>query len=156
MANTYSQIFLQLIFAVRNREALITSEFEAELFKYISGIIKNQGQKLFAINGTKDHIHILISLEPTCRISDLVRIIKSDSSEWINHKRLSKFKFNWQEGYGAFSYGASQIREVIGYINNQKEHHKRSGFREEYLQFLKKFEIQFDEKYIFEFFQNEV
>jgi putative transposase len=156
MANTYSKIFLQLIFAVRNREALITSEFEEELYKYISGIIRNQGQKLLAVNGTKDHIHLFIGIEPNCRISDLVRVIKSDSSEMINKKKLSKFKFNWQEGYGAFSYGASQKRDVIEYVMKQKDHHRKILFYEEYIQFLKKFEIEFDNKYLFDFFDDEI
>lgn len=151
MSNTYSKIYIQFIFAVRNRDALILPEFEEELYKYIAGIIKNQRQKLLAINGVKDHIHIFIGLEPACRISDLVRDIKSDSSKMINEKKLSKFKFNWQEGYSAFSYGASQKQDVINYVMNQKKHHQKSSFREEYLKFLKKFEVEFDENYLFDF-----
>ncbi|MCF8379135.1 MAG: IS200/IS605 family transposase [Bacteroidales bacterium] len=151
MPNTYSKIYIQLIFAVRNRDALILPDFEEELYKYIAGIIRNQKQKLLAINSTKDHIHIFVGLEPTCRISDLVREIKSDSSKMINEKKLSKFKFNWQEGYGAFSYGASQKQNVINYVMNQKEHHHKSSFRDEYVTFLKKFEVDHDEKYLFDF-----
>ncbi len=155
MANTYSKIYVQLIFAVRNRDALILRDFEEELYKYIAGIIRNQGQKLLAINGTKDHIHIFIRLEPKCRISDLVRDVKSDSSEMVNKKKLSKFKFHWQEGYGVFSYGASQKRDVINYIMNQKENHRKQTFHEEYINFLKKFEVNYNQDYIFDFFDDE-
>lgn len=153
MANTYSKIFIQLIFAVRNRDALILPEFEEELYKYISGIIRNQDQKLLAINGTNDHVHIFIGLEPKCRISDLVRDVKSDTSEMINKKKLSKFRFNWQEGYGAFSYAESQKQDVINYVMNQKEHHRKKSFREEYLNLLKKFEVDYNPKYVFDFFE---
>lgn len=154
MANTYSKIYIQLVFAVRNRDALITLHFEEELYKYISGIIANQGQKLLAINGTKDHLHIFLGIKPNCRISDLVRDIKSDSSEMINQKKLSNFRFNWQEGYGAFSSGESQKQDVISYVMNQKEHHKRTTFREEYFNFLRKFEVDYNLEYLFDFFED--
>ncbi len=153
MANTYSQITIQLIFAVQNRESMINSQFREPLQKYITGIITNQKQKLLTINSVSDHMHILIGQSPTCCLSDLVREIKSESSRFINEKKLSKFKFYWQEGFGAFSYSRSQRDNVIKYITNQEIHHKKSTFKEEYLQFLKKFEIDFNENYLFHFIE---
>jgi putative transposase len=153
MANSYSQITIQLIFAVKNRNALIVPAFREQLHKYITGIITNQKQKLLAINAVSDHIHILIGQSPSCNLSDLVREIKSESSRFINENKLSKFRFNWQEGFGAFSYSRSQRDTVIKYILYQEKHHKKSTFREEYMDFLKKFEIEFDEKYLFDFFE---
>ena len=152
MANTYSQIYIMIVFAVQNRKALILPSFEKRLYKYITGIVQNQGQKLLAINGTTDHIHIFFGMEPTCRLSDLVRDIKSDSSVFIKENKLSRFKFNWQEGYGAFSYSYSQKQDVIEYVMNQKKHHKKRTFRQEYLDFLKKFNVDYNEKYLFDFF----
>ena len=150
MANTYSQIYIMVVFAVQNRKALISPSFEERLYKYITGIAQNQGQKMLAINGTSDHIHIFFGMQPTCKISDLVRDIKSDSSTFIKENHLSKLKFNWQEGYGVFSYGHSQKQNVIEYVMNQKEHHKKITFKQEYLEFLNKFDIEFKDKY----FQN--
>ncbi|MCD4788585.1 MAG: IS200/IS605 family transposase [Bacteroidales bacterium] len=152
MANTYSQIYIMVVFAVQNRKALILPSFEERLYKYITGIVQNQGQKLLAINGTTDHIHIFFGMKPTCRLSDLVRDIKSDSSVFIKENKLSRFKFNWQEGYGAFSYSYSQKQDVIEYVMNQKKHHKKRTFRQEYLDFLKKFNVDYNEKYLFDFF----
>ena len=149
MANTYSQIFIQVVFAVKNRQSLIAQDHKEELYKYITGIVKNKGQKLLAINGMPDHIHILIGIKPSITISDLVRDIKANSSKFINEKGWSKFRFSWQEGFGAFSYGKSQLGDIINYIQNQEKHHETRSFREEYLEFLKKFEVSFDEKYIF-------
>jgi len=141
-----------VVFAVQNRKALILPSFEERLYRYITGIVQNKGQKMLAINGVADHIHIFFGMEPTCKISDLVRDIKSDSSTFIRENNLSKFKFNWQEGYGAFSYGYSQKQKVIEYVMNQKQHHKKKTFKEEYYKFMKKFNIEYDTKYLFEFF----
>ena len=152
MPNKYSQIYIMVVFAVQNRKALILPSFEERLYKYITGIVQNQGQKLLAINGTTDHIHIFFGMKPTCRLSDLVRDIKSDSSVFIKENKLSRFKFNWQEGYGAFSYSYSQKQDVIEYVMNQKKHHKKRTFRQEYLDFLKKFNVDYNEKYLFDFF----
>ncbi|MES2447999.1 MAG: IS200/IS605 family transposase [Bacteroidota bacterium] len=149
MANTYSQIYIQIIFAVQNRNALIDFSWEDELYKYITGIIQNKSQKLISINGMPDHIHILIGMRPTCNLSDLVREIKKSSNTFINEKKFSKFSFKWQEGFGAFSYSHSQLDNVISYIQNQKQHHQKVSFKEEYLDFLKKFEIEFDGDYLF-------
>jgi len=150
MPGTYSQIYIQIVFAVQNRNSLIHSSWEERLYQYITAIVQNQGQKMLAINGMPDHIHIFIGIKPSCRISDLVREIKKSTNELINEKKLPKFKFNWQEGYGAFSYSDSQINNVIQYIHQQKEHHKKLTFKEEYFQFLKDFNIQYEEKYLFD------
>lgn len=150
MPGTFSQIYVQLVFAVKHRESLIHSSWEEELHKYISGIIRNKEQKLLAINGMPDHIHILIGMRPSCCLSDLVREVKKSSNNFVNEKKFSKFKFQWQEGYGAFSYSHSALDNVIAYINNQKEHHKLKTFREEYLDFLEKFEVAYKDEYLFE------
>ncbi|MDZ4146723.1 MAG: IS200/IS605 family transposase [Flavobacteriaceae bacterium] len=154
MAGTFSQIYIQVVFAVQNRECMIQSSWEEELYKYISGIVRNKEQKMLAINGMPDHIHLFIGMKPSCCLSDLVREIKKSSNEFIAEKKFIKFKFNWQEGYGAFSYSHSQIDSVIKYIMNQKEHHKRRTFREEYLDFLKKFEIEFKDEYLFKWIED--
>lgn len=155
MPGTYSQIYIQIVFAVRNRESLIHSSWEERLYQYITAIVQNQGQKMLAINGMPDHIHIFIGIKPSCRISDLVREIKKSTNELINEKKLSKSKFNWQEGYGAFSYSDSQINNVVQYVMRQKEHHKKQTFKEEYFQFLKEFNVQYEEKYLFNWITNE-
>ena len=149
MANTYSQIYIQIVFAVQNRNALIDFSWEDELYKYITGIIQNKEQKLIAINGMPDHIHILIGMKPTCNLSDLVREIKKSSNNFVNEKQLSKFSFKWQEGFGAFSYSHSQLDNVINYIQNQKQHHLKVSFQDEYIDFLKKFQIEFRDEYLF-------
>lgn len=149
MANTYTQVHLHFIFAVKYRQGLIHNPWKDELYKYITGIIHKNNHKLLCINGMPDHVHILIGMRPTQSISDLLQDIKADSSQWINKNNFLKIKFEWQEGYGAFSYGKSQLHEVITYIENQEEHHKKKTFSEEYLEFLHKFEIDYDEKYIF-------
>jgi len=151
MSSTFSQIYIQVVFAVKGRNNLIHSSWEEELYKYITGIITNKGQKLIAINGVADHIHIFIGLKPSCRLSDLVREIKKSSNSFIKEKRFTKFKFEWQDGYGAFSYSHSALDNVIAYINNQKTHHRKRTFREEYLEFLEKFKIDFKDEYLFEF-----
>ncbi len=149
MANTYTQIHLQFVFAVKYRNGLIHESYKEELYQYISGIIKANNHKLLAINGMPDHLHIFIGMRPTQSISDLLQDIKGSSSKWINEKKFLKIKFEWQEGYGAFSYSKSHVNNVIRYIQNQENHHKKETFREEYLNFLKAFEIDYDEQYIF-------
>ncbi|MBN1782155.1 IS200/IS605 family transposase [bacterium] len=148
MANTYTQIYIQFVFAVQNRISLIRPEWKDELYKYITGIIKKQKHKLIAINGTVNHLHVFIGYKPHQSIPDLLQDIKGHSSKWINERGFAMGKFSWQAGYGAFSYSQSQIDPVVKYIVNQEKHHKRKTFREEYIQFLKTFQIQFDEKYI--------
>lgn len=149
MPNTYTQVHIQFVFAVKYRDSCIHTSWKDELYKYITGIIQNNKHKLITINGMSDHIHILIGLRPTQSISDLIQDIKGNSSKWINEKKFVKGKFEWQEGYGAFSYGKSQIKDVIEYIENQELHHQKKTFTEEYLNFLRKFEVEYDEKYIF-------
>ena len=153
MANTFSQIYIQTVFAVSGRMSLIKPDFKEDLHKYITGIIRNQGQKLISINGMPDHLHILIGLKPSIALADLVRDIKADSSIYINTNRWVRGKFTWQEGYGAFSYGHSQLDTIIRYIQNQEKHHHRRSFRDEYLTLLRKFDIAFKEKYVFEFIE---
>ena len=148
MANTFTQIYLHLVFAVQNRVSLIQPEWKDELYKYITGITQNNGHKLIAINGMPNHIHIAVGYKPNQLIPDLLQDIKGDSSKWINKKKFVRGRFNWQEGYGAFSFSHSQIDRVVNYINNQEHHHGKKTFREEYIQLLKKYDIPFDEKYI--------
>lgn len=150
MAGTFSQIYIQIVFAVAERDNLLSKTWRGEVFKYISGIIKEKKQKPIIVNGFSDHVHAFIGLRPSMNISDLVRDIKNNSSNFINDRKLVAGKFYWQEGYGAFSYGRSQIDNVYQYILNQEHHHKQKSFREEYMEFLKKFEIPFDEKYLFD------
>ena len=147
--NTYTQIHIQLVFAVKFRQALIQNEWKDDLFKYITGIIQNRKHKLLSINGMPDHIHILIGLRPNQSVSDLVQEVKSISSKWINENNFIPFRFEWQDSFGAFSYGKSQINDVIRYIENQEKHHHKKSFREEYVDFLEKFEIDYNEKYVF-------
>jgi len=151
MANTFSQIYIQTVFAVSERESLIKPDFKEDLYKYITGIVTNQGQKLIAINGMPDHVHILIGLKPAMALADLVREIKSDSTNFINKEKLVHGRFSWQEGYGAFSYGHSQLDRIIRYIQNQERHHQRPSFKDEYMTLLRKFDIAFEEKYVFQF-----
>jgi len=153
MANTYTQISIQVIFAVQGRENIITKDWRDELHRYITGIIKAEGAKPLAVGGWKDHAHIFFGLQPSLSISDLVKTVKANSSRWINDKRLVKGKFNWQEGFGAFSYSKDQRDKIINYIMQQEEHHKKLSFRNEYLSLLQEFEIDFEEKYVFEFYE---
>ena len=139
MPANYSQIYIQVIFAVQNRASLILPTWEEELYKYITGIVTHKEQKMLAINGMPDHIHFLIGMKPSCCLSDLVREVKKSSNQFINEKRLVKSNFNWQSGFGSFSYSHSALDKVILYINHQKEHHRKLTFREEYIGFLKKF-----------------
>ena len=153
IANTFSQIYIQTVFAVDGRLCLIRPEFKEEIYKYITGIVRNNGQKLISINGMSDHVHILIGLKPAMALADLVRDIKADSSNFINKKKWVRGRFSWQEGYGAFSYGHSQLDTIIRYIQNQEQHHRHRSFKDEYLTWLKKFEIPFEEKYVFQFME---
>ena len=150
MPGTFSQIYIQVVFAVKGRDNLITKPWRDELHKYIAGIIKGKAQKSIIVNGVADHIHCFVGLKPSMSISDLVRDIKNNSTNFVNEKRLVKGKFSWQEGYGAFSYSHSHINDVYNYILNQEEHHKKKTFKEEYLEFLNKFEIPYEERYLFE------
>ncbi len=152
MANTYTQITIHVVFAVKGRENFIKPAFKDEVFKYIAGIISNKQQKLLCINGMPDHVHALIGLEPDMTLSDLVRDIKANSSRFINEKRWLRWNFEWQKGFGAFSYSRSQRPNVIRYIEHQEQHHATRSFREEYLEMLRKFEVEFDRKYVFEFY----
>lgn len=149
MANTYSQLYVQIVFAVKGRQNLISKKWKDEIYKYITGIITNQKQKLIVINGMPDHIHILVGIKPNISLSDLVRDIKSNSSKFINEKNWINGKFEWQTGFGAFSYSHSQLTNVIKYIENQEQHHKSKTFKEEYIAFLKLFDIDFKDEYIF-------
>ena len=153
MPNTYSQIYIQIVFSVQGRQNLITKQHREELHKYMTGIVQNHEQKMLSIFCMPDHTHLLVGLKPSMAISDLVRDLKAGSSNFINDSHWMEGKFNWQEGFGAFSYSRSQIDRVIQYIVSQEEHHKKNTFREEYLDFLKKFEIDYDEKYLFDWIE---
>ncbi len=152
MANTYSQLNIHCVFAVKGRENIITTNFRDNLHKYMSGILKNDGAFPLAVGGWLDHVHVFFEMPVTLNVSDQMRMLKATSSKWVNEKKFVKGKFSWQEGYAAFSYSRSQRNSVIQYIIQQEDHHKTKSFREEYLGLLKKFEITFDEKYVFEFY----
>ncbi len=149
MANTYTQIHIHFVFAVKFRKGIIQSHWKDSLYKYITGIIHNNNHKVLIINGMPDHIHILVGLRPSQSMSDLMKDVKQSSSLWINENKLSNCHFAWQEGFGAFSYSKSQLSNVIRYIENQDEHHKAKSFKEEYLKILEQFEVEFDEKFVF-------
>ncbi|MFB6318781.1 IS200/IS605 family transposase [Saccharicrinis sp. FJH54] len=149
MANTYTQIHIHAVFSVQNRLSLIQQHWRDELYRYITGIIQNYEHKVLQINGMPDHVHILFGMRPLQSLSELMQDIKGSSSKWINERKFVNGRFSWQEGYGAFSYSKSQLPGIINYIQNQKEHHKRKSFKEEYLEFLEDFEIDFDHQYIF-------
>lgn len=153
MSGTFSQIYIQIVFAVKGRDSLIEKTWKDELYKYIIGIVQNKGQKMLAINGTSNHIHFLIGLKPNCCLSDLVREIKKSSNTFIKEKKFTKFQFQWQEGFGAFSYSHSALNNIIQYIQNQEEHHKKKTFKDEYLDFLRKFDIEFKEEYLFDWIE---
>lgn len=149
--STFSQIYIQIVFTVAGRESLISPEWEDRLHKYISGFIRNEQQKLIAINGTSNHLHIFIGMTPSCCLSDLVRELKKSSNSFINENKLCRYRFRWQEGFGAFSYSKSHIGNVAEYILNQKEHHSKKSFRKEFIDYLNEYEIEYDEKYLPEF-----
>ncbi|MDX1940528.1 MAG: IS200/IS605 family transposase [Saprospiraceae bacterium] len=152
MPNTYTQLYVHVVFAVKGRANLISRSWKENLYQYITGIITNKNQKLMVINGMPDHVHILIGLKPDCNLSDLVRDIKANSSKWINENKWVAGKFEWQTGFGAFTVGQSQIQAVVKYILNQEEHHKKKTFRDEYIEFLTAYQIEFNTAYIFEDF----
>ncbi|HVW97909.1 MAG TPA: IS200/IS605 family transposase [Mucilaginibacter sp.] len=149
MANTYTQIHIQCVMAVKYRASLIHPDWKDQLQKYITGIVQNYGHKMLAINNMPDHLHLFFGFRPNQSLSDLMRIVKSESSRWINDKQFTPAIFNWQEGYGAFSYSRSHVQKVIEYVLNQEEHHRHKTFIEEYEQFLTQFEIDYNERYIF-------
>lgn len=150
MAGTYSQIYIQLVFAVRNRTGLILPKWEEELYKYITGIVHAKNQKLIQINGMPDHIHILIGQKPSCCLSDLVRDIKKSSTEFIKGKDFYNSKFQWQDGFGAFSYSHSSLDYIANYIKTQKEHHRATSFEDEYRKILEDFNVEFKDEYLFQ------
>lgn len=150
MANTYSQIYIHIVFAVKGRQNFISKNNREELHKFITGIVKNRNQKLIAVFCMPDHSHLFVGLKPECTLSDFVRDVKAGSSKFISDRKWIKGKFSWQEGYGAFSYSRSQVDDVAKYILNQEKHHAKKTFKEEYLEMLKKFDIDYDEKYLFE------
>lgn len=151
MANTYTSIYIHLVFAVKWRLNLISKEWKDDLYKYISGIVAHKNQKLMIINGMPDHLHLLLSINQDCVISDLVRDIKSNSSKWINQNNLVKGRFEWQSGFGVFSISHFDIKKIIKYVENQETHHASNSFRVEYTNFLKSHEVDFKNEYLFEF-----
>ena len=150
MSNTYTQIYIHIVFAVKGRQNLIPKEHKTELHGYIMGIIRNKKQTVIQINSMPDHIHILLGITPDTAVSNLVRDIKANSSKFINQKRWVMGRFQWQVGFGAFSYSRSQLDDLVKYIKNQEKHHMRKTFREEYLEILKRFNVNYDERYIFD------
>jgi len=153
MPNTYTQLYIQIVFAVKGRECFIKESFREELQKYMSGIVTKQKQKLYAIYCMPDHVHLLVSMTPSLAISDLVRDIKSNTTTFIKEKKWVSSVFSWQEGFGAFSYHKSQAKDVVNYIITQPEHHQKISFREEYLHFLQEHEIEYNDSYLFEFYE---
>ena len=149
MSNTYTQLYIHFVFAVKRRAAIIQPVWQEQLHKYITGIVQNNGHKLLAINSMPDHLHMFAGLNPKQSISDLMQLVKGDSSEFVNKENFTPRKFHWQDGYGAFSNSRSHIDKVVKYIINQKEHHHKKTFREEYLEMLKAYAVEYDEKYIF-------
>ena len=152
MGDTYTQLYIQLVFAVRGRKSFIQYSWDEELYKYITTVVQKDKHKMLAVNGMPDHIHLLVGLNPAISISNLVQDVKRASNTWINEKGFVNDKFSWQDGYGAFSYGKSQVDQVCKYVLNQKEHHKKQTFKTEYMSLLKLFEIEFKDEYLFEFY----
>lgn len=153
MANTYTQMNVQAVFAVKGRQNFLHENFRKKLFEYISGILKGINQFPLAVNGDSDHVHIFFELNPSTSVSDVMEKVKANSSKWINENHFIPGKFEWQRGYGAFSYSRNQRDNVIKYIVNQELHHQKQSFREEYLEILQKFEIEYDERYMFEYYE---
>jgi REP element-mobilizing transposase RayT len=151
---TFTQMYVQLVFAVKNRDAVLTKDIRKRVFEYMSGIITNLKHKSIIINGTSNHVHILLGLNPSISVSDTVHDIKRSSSLFINNEKLCPGRFSWQEGYGGFTYSRSQITDVYNYIENQESHHKKRTFHEEYIDFLTKNEIEFDQQFLFDFFDD--
>jgi len=149
---TFTQLYIQLVFSPKHRDRLLIEQYRPRIFEYLSGITTNLGHKSIIINGVSDHVHLFLGLNPKISISETVKELKRSSGIFINEQRFFHDKFEWQEGYGGFSYGKSQVENVYNYIRNQEHHHQKRTFREEYLEFLKKYEIEFEEQYLFEFF----
>ncbi|HEY4325620.1 MAG TPA: IS200/IS605 family transposase [Mucilaginibacter sp.] len=149
MANTYTQIHIQCVMAVKYRQSLIQPDWKDQLQKYITGIVQNHGHKMLAINNMPDHLHMFFGFRPDQSLSELMRMVKGESSEWINLQRFTPTTFRWQEGYGAFSYSRSHVKKAVNYVLNQEEHHRKKTFLEEYKEFLDQFEVNYDERYIF-------
>lgn len=149
MPNTYTQIYIHAVFVVRYRSRIIDDRWKNELYKYITGIVRQQGHRLYAINGMPDHVHLFVSMSPDQSVSELMQDVKGSSSKWINEKKLTRGRFSWQAGYGAFSYSRTHIDAVIRYIHNQEKHHKKKTFHEEYIEMLKKFDVDYDPRYLF-------
>ena len=150
MANTYHQIYLQTVFAVKYRKAMVQKSWKEKLFAVIGNLINETGCKTIIVNGVEDHVHCFLGLKPVVSVSELMKTVKAKSSKYVNDKNLTESRFEWQEGYGVFSYGQSQVDRVYKYIRNQETHHKKQTFREEYLEFLKSFKVEYDERYIFQ------
>ncbi|TAE25399.1 MAG: IS200/IS605 family transposase [Cytophagales bacterium] len=155
MANTYTQLYVQLVFAVKGRQHLIPKSRKEELHQYITGIVQKRGQKLLAVHCMPDHAHVFVGFGPTLTIADLVKDIKQATSVWIKEKGIAPATFSWQEGYGAFTYAQSQVKDVVHYVLNQEERHRVKTFQEEYLAFLERFEVPYDKRYVFEFYTPE-
>ena len=153
MSSTFSQIYIQIVFAVKGRQNFLLKPWRDDVFKYMSGIIKGKNQKPIIVNGVSNHVHLFIGLKPSIALSDLVRDVKNNSTNFINEHKYLRGQFSWQEGFGAFSYAHAQIDQVYQYILNQEEHHRKKSFKEEYLDFLRKFEIEYEEKYLFEWYE---
>jgi REP element-mobilizing transposase RayT len=153
MANTYSQIYLQFVFAVKGRQSLIAKENKEELHKYVTGLVQRRKAKMLAVNCMPDHIHLFVGFKPVVLISDFVKEIKVESNEFINNKKWIRGRFSWQEGYAVFSYSHSHIDRVIKYVLGQEEHHRKKTFRQEYFELLDKFQVHFEEKYLFDFME---
>jgi REP element-mobilizing transposase RayT len=153
MAGTYTQIYIQYVFAVKGRKNLLQKPWREEVFKYMVGIINGKNQKSIIVNGVADHVHVFVGLRPSMSVSNLIRDVKNNSSDFINDRQFLPYDFSWQDGYGAFSYAHSQIDAVYKYILNQEKHHRKKTFKEEYLEFLQKFEVEYNEKYLFEWLE---
>lgn len=152
MANTYSQIYLHFVFSVKHRQCLIPKHHKDELHRYITGLVQNRNAKMLAVHCMPDHTHLFVGFKPAMSISDFVKEIKVESNQFINQKQWTSHKFEWQEGYGVFSYSQSQIDHVVRYILGQEEHHRKRTFGEEYRDLLRKFQVSFEEKHLFDFF----
>ena len=153
MANTFSQIYLQFVFAVKQRQSLIPVKHKEELHRYITGLVQNRKAKMLAVHCMPDHTHLFVGFKPTILIADFIKEIKVESNEFINEKQWKTGKFSWQEGYGVFSYSHSQIDRVVKYVLDQDIHHQKKTFRQEYLELLAKFELSFEERFLFDFIE---
>ena len=153
MANTYTQFNIHAVFAVKGRQNLLQKPWREEVFKYMAGVIKNKNQKSIIVNGVADHVHVFVGLRPSMSVSNLIRDVKNNSSDFINDRQFLPYEFSWQDGYGAFSYAHSQMDAVYKYILNQEKHHRKKTFKEEYLEFLQKFEVEYNEKYLFDWLE---